>query len=762
MSTSLRDDTKNLSNKMIDLPCWLFDEHLTSMDIKKTIVLSPKKRKENNVQIMPNSKIKNSVFLNKTISTLIKIFTFVCQIFGIIVATIYSFVKQRMIPEQKNDSSILRVSQTETHVQNLNNIMASLRMYASEAENEHKHVSSHFKSMKTRIEKQEEILDKNLVEINDLKARVNEAELNSDQQNKVIKSLGEELEKNKEQLLNAENKFASITKQLRSSVSSEPANELQIFNESDEDYIFIINHIRDMKFKIQYQENHLASILQLINKLDELHDFNKTIDQQTKSIINLKDGLRRKSANIFESLKNIVGRGSESICLDDSAESEDVEVFDESLNVIEQNAKSFIEDVDARFEILGGNKGHFIQPQRRFSDALKQNLSFCVIQNSTQIPNISIAPIENVSACQSTMIAKNVTTFEKGIQTSINVECNDAGCQTTESLCGNYDSSVSSVKNMMQKTLDNFNSLQERHGRMRETLDAYKFDKSQFGKPCDKSIKNLEKEVAAFKTQINEKDSKIVALTEKLQLVDELTKEKAKLKELLDATKEENYNLKDEIAKLSLSEQEKDQKVAVLEEDLNVTKQSYENNIAFLTKEADNMNKDIMLLNQKLLTEKENIKNLKLHYNKVNQHLQDQVKTNETTIASLRMDHDMLRNTYDALDKMHKETNVQYSNTIKKKDATIHFYKLANETQSAEIKNLKEEVKQLSILPHGEKDKYPRTALQENVQRYRSRSNSKEYDGNSKIPTNFVKGTFPNLHSNITYRVRSSPTDRRK
>lgn len=93
-------------------------------------------------------------------------------------------------------------------------------------------------------------------------------------------------------------------------------------NESDEDYIFIIYRIQNMKVKIQYQENHLANILQLINKLDELHDFDRTIDQQTKSIINFKDGLKQKSANIFESLKNVVVRGSESTFLDDNAESE--------------------------------------------------------------------------------------------------------------------------------------------------------------------------------------------------------------------------------------------------------------------------------------------------------------------------------------------------------------------------------------------------------------------------------------------------------
>lgn len=164
-----------------------------------------------------------------------------------------AFVKQKIIPEKK----IVSISQAESHVENLNNIMEvrkthmyciqkmklkkplfyshflmyyiqSLKMYASKAEHEHEQVSSHFKNMKSQIEKQEEILDKNLVEINNLKAKVNEAELNSVQQNKVIETLGQELEKNKQQLFNAENKFAGITKQLRSSVSSESANELQV------------------------------------------------------------------------------------------------------------------------------------------------------------------------------------------------------------------------------------------------------------------------------------------------------------------------------------------------------------------------------------------------------------------------------------------------------------------------------------------------------------------------------------------------------
>lgn len=81
MSTSL-SDTETLSNKMIDLPCWLFDEDLTSVESKKSIVLSTRKRQENNVHIMQNSKIKKSVFQSNVIPTIIKIFICVCQFFG--------------------------------------------------------------------------------------------------------------------------------------------------------------------------------------------------------------------------------------------------------------------------------------------------------------------------------------------------------------------------------------------------------------------------------------------------------------------------------------------------------------------------------------------------------------------------------------------------------------------------------------------------------------------------------------------------------
>lgn len=126
--------------------------------------------------------------------------------------------------------------------------------------------------------------------------------------------------------------------------------------------------------------------------------------------------------------------------------------------------------------------------------------------------------------------------------------------------------------------------------------------------------------------------------------------------------------------------------------DLKVTKQSYESNIVFLKKEADNMSKDFMLLNKQLLTEKENIKHLKQHYKAVNQHLEDQIKTHETTIVNFKIENDMLRNTYETLDRSFKDTSIQYSNAIKKKDETILFYKLSNRGQSAEINTLKEEV----------------------------------------------------------------------
>lgn len=53
---------------------------------------------------------------------------------------------------------------------------------------------------------------------------------------------------------------------------------------------------------------------------------------------------------------------------------------------------------------------------------------------------------------------------------------------------------------------------------MRETLDAYKLKKAQIGKPSDRSIEDLEMEVAALETRINEKDSKIVALKESMNL----------------------------------------------------------------------------------------------------------------------------------------------------------------------------------------------------------------------------------------------------